>query len=182
MADQTNQLRVRLVTPERTLFEADPADAVELPAKNGYMEVLYGHAPLLAELGAGDVTVHGGTASGEAAATTEPNDPLQRELGICGSAARSRDHPRQRRAQARGDRRAARRAAARPRSEDVEAKPAKAKRPTTRRSASSPKPKRRLRRRARASRLTDPNRKPFTKSPAPTSRAFGLLFGSSPAL
>ncbi len=58
MADQTNQLRVRLVTPERTLFE-QPADAVELPAKNGYMEVLYGHAPLLAELGAGDVTVHG---------------------------------------------------------------------------------------------------------------------------
>lgn len=59
MADQSNQLRVRLVTPERTLFE-QPADAVELPAKNGYMEVLYGHAPLLAELGAGDVTVHGG--------------------------------------------------------------------------------------------------------------------------
>ena len=59
MADQTNQLRVRLVTPERTLFEQQ-ADAVELPAKNGYMEVLYGHAPLLAELGAGDVTVHGG--------------------------------------------------------------------------------------------------------------------------
>jgi F-type H+-transporting ATPase subunit epsilon len=56
---ETNQLRVRLVTPERTLFE-HPADAVELPAKNGYMEVLYGHAPLMAELGAGDVTVHGG--------------------------------------------------------------------------------------------------------------------------
>ena len=61
MADQSNQLRVRLVTPERILFE-QPADAVELPAKNGYMEVLYGHAPLLAELGAGDVTVHGGAA------------------------------------------------------------------------------------------------------------------------
>jgi F-type H+-transporting ATPase subunit epsilon len=60
MADQSNSLRVRLVTPERTLFDA-AADAVELPAKNGYMEVLYGHAPLLAELGAGDVRVHGGT-------------------------------------------------------------------------------------------------------------------------
>ena len=53
-----NQLRVRLVTPERILFES-PADAVELPAKNGYMEVLFGHAPLLAELGAGDVRLHG---------------------------------------------------------------------------------------------------------------------------
>ena len=59
MAEETNQLRVRLVTPERTLFE-HPVTAVELPAKNGYMEVLYGAAPLVAELGAGDVTLHGG--------------------------------------------------------------------------------------------------------------------------
>jgi F-type H+-transporting ATPase subunit epsilon len=59
MADETNQLRVRLVTPERTLFE-HAATAVELPAKNGYFEVLYGHAPLVAELGAGDVIIHGG--------------------------------------------------------------------------------------------------------------------------
>ena len=59
MAEPTsNELRVRLVTPARTLFNAT-ADAVELPAKNGYMEVLYGHAPLLAELGAGDVRLHG---------------------------------------------------------------------------------------------------------------------------
>lgn len=65
MADTSNSLRVRLVTPERTLFDA-AANAVELPAKNGYMEVLYGHAPLLAELGAGDVRVHGGTESGSA--------------------------------------------------------------------------------------------------------------------
>jgi F-type H+-transporting ATPase subunit epsilon len=60
MSDETNQLRVRLVTPERVLFEAK-ASAVELPAKNGYMEVLFGAAPLLAELGAGDVTVHSGS-------------------------------------------------------------------------------------------------------------------------
>ncbi len=59
MAEDTSQLRVRLVTPERILFEAD-AEAVELPSKSGYMEVLYGHAPLVAELGAGDVIVHGG--------------------------------------------------------------------------------------------------------------------------
>ena len=59
MSDETNQLRVRLVTPERMLFE-QAAYAVELPAKNGYMEVLYGHAPLLAELGAGDVRLHTG--------------------------------------------------------------------------------------------------------------------------
>ena len=60
MADESNELRVRLVTPERTLYD-HAAEAVELPAKNGYMEVLYGHAPLVAELGAGDVTIHGGS-------------------------------------------------------------------------------------------------------------------------
>ena len=58
MAESSDQLRVRLVSPERILFDTT-ADAVELPAKNGYMEVLYGHAPLLAELGAGDVRLHG---------------------------------------------------------------------------------------------------------------------------
>ena len=63
MADESNQLRVRLVTPERVLFE-HAASAVELPGKSGYMEVLYGAAPLLAELGAGDVTIHGGTDGG----------------------------------------------------------------------------------------------------------------------
>ncbi|MGA3370787.1 MAG: ATP synthase F1 subunit epsilon [Terracidiphilus sp.] len=62
MADEANQLRVRLVTPERTLFD-HAISAVELPSKSGYMEVLYGHAPLVAELGAGDVTLHGGTDS-----------------------------------------------------------------------------------------------------------------------
>jgi F-type H+-transporting ATPase subunit epsilon len=65
MADETtNSLRVRLVSPERILFDTT-ANAVELPAKNGYMEVLYGHAPLLAELGAGDVRLHGGAEGGE---------------------------------------------------------------------------------------------------------------------
>ena len=59
MADESNQLRVRLVTPERTFFD-QTATAVELPSKTGYFEVLYGHAPLMAELGAGDVTVHTG--------------------------------------------------------------------------------------------------------------------------
>jgi F-type H+-transporting ATPase subunit epsilon len=63
MADESNQLRVRLVTPERILFE-ETAASVELPAKNGYMEVLYGHAPLLAELGAGDVRLHGAQGDG----------------------------------------------------------------------------------------------------------------------
>jgi len=59
MAEETGKLRVRLVTPEKVLFEAETA-SVELPSASGYLEVLYGHAPLLAKLGAGDVTLHGG--------------------------------------------------------------------------------------------------------------------------
>jgi F-type H+-transporting ATPase subunit epsilon len=58
MADQ---LQVRLVTPERILVD-QTADAVELPSRSGYLEVLFGHAPLLAELGAGEVRLHGGHA------------------------------------------------------------------------------------------------------------------------
>ncbi len=53
-----NQLHARLVTPDRILID-DTADAVELPSRSGYMEVLYGHAPLLAELGVGEVRLHG---------------------------------------------------------------------------------------------------------------------------
>jgi F-type H+-transporting ATPase subunit epsilon len=60
MADSDNQLQVRLVTPDKVLVDQD-ADAVELPSKSGYMEVLYGHAPLLAELGVGEVRLHGGS-------------------------------------------------------------------------------------------------------------------------
>jgi F-type H+-transporting ATPase subunit epsilon len=63
MAETTNnsgQLAVRLVTPDRVLLDAT-ADAVELPSMSGYLEALYGAAPLLAELGAGEVRLHGGT-------------------------------------------------------------------------------------------------------------------------
>jgi F-type H+-transporting ATPase subunit epsilon len=53
-------LTVRLVSPDRLLLEAT-ASAVELPSASGYMEALYGAAPLLAELGAGEVRLHGGS-------------------------------------------------------------------------------------------------------------------------
>jgi F-type H+-transporting ATPase subunit epsilon len=53
-------LTVHLVTPDRLLLEAT-AVSVELPSSSGYMEALYGAAPLLSELGAGEVRLHGGT-------------------------------------------------------------------------------------------------------------------------
>jgi F-type H+-transporting ATPase subunit epsilon len=67
MADATNtsgQLAIRIVTPDRVLVDTT-ADAIELPALSGYLEALYGAAPLLAELGAGEVKLHGGQ-SGDA--------------------------------------------------------------------------------------------------------------------
>ena len=53
MADtnQSGLLTVRLVTSDRVLVDTT-AEAVELPSMSGYLEALYGHAPLLAELGA----------------------------------------------------------------------------------------------------------------------------------
>jgi F-type H+-transporting ATPase subunit epsilon len=53
-------LAVRLVSPDRLLLDAT-AESVELPSNSGYLEALYGAAPLLAELGAGEVRLHGGT-------------------------------------------------------------------------------------------------------------------------
>jgi len=53
-------LTVRLVSPDRLLLDAT-AEAVELPSRSGYLEALYGAAPLLAELGAGEVRLHGGS-------------------------------------------------------------------------------------------------------------------------
>ncbi len=66
MADQAQagKLQVRLVTPDRELVDTS-ADAVELPGRTGYLEVLYGAAPLLTELGTGLVTIHGGGESND---------------------------------------------------------------------------------------------------------------------
>jgi F-type H+-transporting ATPase subunit epsilon len=59
--DNSGLLAVRLVTPDRVLLDAT-AVSVELPSASGYLETLYGAAPLLSELGAGEVRIHGGSA------------------------------------------------------------------------------------------------------------------------
>jgi len=61
VGNNSGLLKVRLVTPDRVLLDAT-AEAVELPSMSGYLEALYGAAPLLAELGAGEVRLHGGSA------------------------------------------------------------------------------------------------------------------------
>jgi F-type H+-transporting ATPase subunit epsilon len=49
-------LRVSVVSPERTLYEGE-ADMVVVPAWDGELGVLRGHAPLLALLGEGTLRV-----------------------------------------------------------------------------------------------------------------------------
>jgi F-type H+-transporting ATPase subunit epsilon len=48
-------LELEVATPERELVR-EKVSEVELRAKNGYMGILPGHAPLLAELGIGHLT------------------------------------------------------------------------------------------------------------------------------
>jgi F-type H+-transporting ATPase subunit epsilon len=49
------KIELEVVTPERLVLHED-VDFVELPAENGYIGVLPGHAPLLTELGIGVLT------------------------------------------------------------------------------------------------------------------------------
>lgn len=48
---------LQVVTPERVVFQGAVQSAV-VPAADGYLGVLAHHAPLLAALGAGTLTVH----------------------------------------------------------------------------------------------------------------------------
>ncbi len=50
-------LQLEIVTPER-LVETDTVTEVQIPGKNGYLGILPGHAPLITELGVGDISYH----------------------------------------------------------------------------------------------------------------------------
>ncbi|MGC9952180.1 MAG: F0F1 ATP synthase subunit epsilon [Bryobacteraceae bacterium] len=56
MADM---LSLEIVTPERLLVRED-VTAVQAPAANGYLGILPGHAPLLAEMGTGYLNYEAG--------------------------------------------------------------------------------------------------------------------------
>jgi F-type H+-transporting ATPase subunit epsilon len=48
-------LQLEIVTPEK-LIVRDTAEEVQIPGRNGYIGVLPGHAPLITELGAGEIS------------------------------------------------------------------------------------------------------------------------------
>jgi len=56
MAD-TFQLEI--VTPEKKVVDTSAAE-VQIPGKDGYLGVLPGHAPLITELGVGEISFHEG--------------------------------------------------------------------------------------------------------------------------
>jgi len=47
--------KLEIVTPEKKVVET-AAEEVQIPAKNGYLGVLPGHAPLITELSVGEIT------------------------------------------------------------------------------------------------------------------------------
>jgi F-type H+-transporting ATPase subunit epsilon len=47
-------LQLEIVTPER-LVEKDTVQEIQIPGKNGYLGILPGHAPLITELGVGQI-------------------------------------------------------------------------------------------------------------------------------
>jgi F-type H+-transporting ATPase subunit epsilon len=51
--------QLEIVTPEK-LVVRDTAEEVQIPGLNGYIGVLPGHAPLITELGAGEISYRSG--------------------------------------------------------------------------------------------------------------------------
>jgi F-type H+-transporting ATPase subunit epsilon len=49
------KIQLEIVTPEKALFSG-PVDKVTVPSTRGYLGILPGHAPLLAELGIGNIS------------------------------------------------------------------------------------------------------------------------------
>jgi F-type H+-transporting ATPase subunit epsilon len=51
--------QLEIVTPEKMVVR-DTAEEVQIPGRNGYLGVLPGHAPLITELGAGEISYRSG--------------------------------------------------------------------------------------------------------------------------
>ncbi len=52
-------IELQVITPEREVLTVR-VEAIELPASDGYLGILPGHAPLLTELGVGQLSYHHG--------------------------------------------------------------------------------------------------------------------------
>ncbi|MDP2469567.1 MAG: ATP synthase F1 subunit epsilon [Candidatus Palauibacterales bacterium] len=59
MGDSTRKLKVAVISPTEVGFEGE-GESVVVPAYDGLLGILYGHAPLMTLLGTGEVTVTDG--------------------------------------------------------------------------------------------------------------------------
>jgi len=50
-------LQLEIVTPERQVV-SEAVSEVQIPGKNGYLGILPGHAPLITEVGVGEISYH----------------------------------------------------------------------------------------------------------------------------
>ena len=55
----TDTFQLEIVTPEKLVVK-DSAEEAQIPATTGYIGVLPGHAPLITELGAGEISYRAG--------------------------------------------------------------------------------------------------------------------------
>ena len=60
MDDTSRKLKVAVISPTQVGFEGT-GDSIVVPAYDGLMGVLYGHAPLMTLLGEGEVVVRDGS-------------------------------------------------------------------------------------------------------------------------
>lgn len=58
--DESRKLKVAVISPTRVGFEGH-GDSIVVPAYDGLMGILYGHAPMMTLLGTGDVIVKDGS-------------------------------------------------------------------------------------------------------------------------
>jgi len=59
----TDTFKLEIVTPEKKVVDT-AAEEIQIPGKNGYLGVLPGHAPLIAELAVGEITFRESSSSG----------------------------------------------------------------------------------------------------------------------
>jgi len=57
--EMVDTFQLEIVTPEKLVVK-DTAEEVQIPGRNGYLGVLPGHAPLITELGSGEISYRSG--------------------------------------------------------------------------------------------------------------------------
>ncbi len=79
-------IQLEIVTPERLVVN-EAVDYIEIPGKTGYLGVLPGHAPLISELAAGELTYRMGNQTKRVAVAWGFAEVLQAKVTILAEAA-----------------------------------------------------------------------------------------------